>query len=146
MKKLMVAFLLVLAVVVTAVNVPVQPVLWYNIDEQLANVEPAGRAELIKLLVYYNLDPVINFTEYEIWENSQAFNTIKFTDPVTKGEIAAMLVKYLGLETDAIEYPINARMMSTSSQNTKQLVTRMVPSTQPEFGVISKNSGKKESQ
>jgi len=97
-----------LAVIVAAVNVPIQPVLWYNIEDQLANVEPVGRADLIRLLIYHNLDPVINFTEYEIWTNSQAFNTIKFTDPVTKGEIAAILVKYLGLELDAIDYPINA--------------------------------------
>lgn len=108
MKKLMLAFLLTLIVIVSAVNIPVQPVLWYDIEDQLANVEPAGRVDLIKLLIYRNLDPVINFTEYEIWTNNQAFNTIKFTDPVTKGEIAAILVKYLGLEPDAIDYPANA--------------------------------------
>ncbi len=45
MKKLMLALLLMLAVIVAAVNVPIQPVLWYNIEDQLANVEPVGRAE-----------------------------------------------------------------------------------------------------
>ncbi|MBO8167502.1 MAG: hypothetical protein H0Z25_09890, partial [Kosmotoga sp.] len=58
MKKLLIASLLLLSVALMAVNMPVQLPLWIDFDT--SKVEPAGRAELIKLLFADNLDPVFN--------------------------------------------------------------------------------------
>jgi hypothetical protein len=106
MKKLIILALLVLTTVTFAVKMPVQPILWYNVDEWVEGVKPAERADLIRMLVYRNLDPIINFTNYDIWLNNEPFAKYDIDEPITKAEVMTMFVKYLGLERKAIEeYP-----------------------------------------
>ncbi|MFW6120892.1 MAG: hypothetical protein ACOC80_08335 [Petrotogales bacterium] len=106
MKKLIILALLVLTTVTFAVKMPVQPILWYNVDEWVEGVKPAERADLIRMLVYRNLDPIINFTNYDIWLNNEPFAKYDINEPITKAEVMTMFVKYLGLERKAIEeYP-----------------------------------------
>ncbi|TYB95805.1 MAG: hypothetical protein FXF54_04490 [Kosmotoga sp.] len=106
MKKLIILALLVLTTVAFAVKMPVQPILWYNVDEWVEGVKPAERADLIRMLVYRNLDPIINFTNYDIWLNNEPFAKYDIDEPITKAEVMTMFVKYLGLERKAIEeYP-----------------------------------------
>ncbi|OAA31339.1 hypothetical protein AT15_07530 [Kosmotoga arenicorallina S304] len=108
MKKLLIVGLLLLSVALMAVNMPVQLPLWVDFDT--SKVEPDGRAELIKLLFANNLDPVFNVTEYGLIprETAEELAPFDLTDPITPYEVLAMLVKYFGLERDAIEYPMNA--------------------------------------
>ena len=108
MKKLLIASLLLLSVALMAVNMPVQLPLWIDFDT--SKVEPAGRAELIKLLFADNLDPVFNVSEYGLipLETAEELAPFDLTDPITPYEVLAMLVKYFGLEREAIEYPMNA--------------------------------------
>ncbi|MFO7881028.1 MAG: hypothetical protein R6U52_00655 [Kosmotogaceae bacterium] len=106
MKKFIILALLVLTTVAFAVKMPVQPILWYNVDEWVEGIKPAERADLIRMLVYRNLDPIINFTNYDIWLNNEPFAKYDIKNPITKAEVMTMFVKYLGLERKAIEeYP-----------------------------------------
>ncbi|AKI97149.1 hypothetical protein [Kosmotoga pacifica] len=108
MKKLLIAGLLLLSVALMAVNMPVQLPLWIDFDT--SKVEPVGRAELIKLLFADNLDPIFNVSEYGLIpvETVEELAPFDLSDPITPYELLAMLVKYFGLEREAIEYPMSA--------------------------------------